>query len=425
MRTRRPIPANRRPLYALYAANGISLAGNNLATLAIPWFVLSTTGSASKTGLTGFFAILPIVLASVLGGAVVDRLGFKRSSIIADVASGISVAAIALLHVAGLLSFPLLLALVFLGAFLDAPGSTARTALLPDLAAAANLPIEQVSATVQVIERGSRLVSAPLAGVLIAAFGPITALWIDAASFAVSCLLVATAIPDTHGHAHAAERAEGYFASLRAGFAFIRNDPLIRLILVALMITNALDIARGMVAIPVLAKEVYESSIALGLMFAASGGGAVVGALLYARYGTRYRKSRVFMIGFISMGLPTLVYALLPPLWVVIVAQFLLGLAAGPLNPILMTVEFGRIPPAMRARVLGANTAASYLAMPGGVLVGGVLIDAIGLPWSFFAFGMTYVLTTATLLIMPVMKEMDRTPDSTPVVSDPIPNPPG
>ena len=93
--------------------------------------MLVTTGSAAKTGITLFFSITPIVIAGFFGGALVDRLGYKRTSIIADLASGVTVAAIALCHQLDLLSFPLLLALVFLGALLDAPGGTARAALVP------------------------------------------------------------------------------------------------------------------------------------------------------------------------------------------------------------------------------------------------------------------------------------------------------
>ncbi|MDQ2681919.1 MAG: MFS transporter [Chloroflexota bacterium] len=401
------VPAHRRPLYTLYTANAISLAGNNLSTIAIPWFVLATTGSAAKTGLSGAFAILPVVIASVLGGAVVDRLGYRRSSIISDIASGISVGSIAVLHMADLLSYPLLLALIFLGAFLDTPGGTARAALLPDLAREARISIEAVSATTQIVERGSRLVSAPLAGVLIAAFGPVTALWVNMASFAISSALVAVGIPAVATHEE--ERPdEGYFASLRAGFAFVRNDALIKAVLATVAITNGLDMARSMVGLPYLAKEVYDSSIALGLMFAASGGGSVLGALLYARYGVRYRKRPVFIWSFVMVGVPTLVYALLPPLWMVVAGQFLMGFAAGPLNPILMTVEFARIPPAMRARVFGAITAGAFLAMPVGVLLGGVLIEGIGLRWSFLLIGLVYVVTTLTLAINPAIHEMDE-----------------
>jgi predicted MFS family arabinose efflux permease len=123
---------------------------------------------------------------------------------------------------------------------------------------------------------------------------------------------------------------------------------------------------------------------------------------------THLPKRPVFLVTFFLCGIPTLFYALLPPLWVLLVGQFLMGLAAGPINPILMTVEFARIPPEMRARVFGAITAGAFIAMPLGVLGGGLLIDAIGLAPSFLIFGITTLVVTASLFFNPAIHEMDR-----------------
>lgn len=100
-----PKTKNPLPLFALFTANAISMIGNVLTALAIPWFVLQTTGSATQTGVTGSFSILPVVLAGLLGGALIDRLGYKRTSIIADLVSGITVALIPLLFFTGGLEF--------------------------------------------------------------------------------------------------------------------------------------------------------------------------------------------------------------------------------------------------------------------------------------------------------------------------------
>ncbi len=126
--------ADHIPIMALFAANAISMIGNMVAMIAIPWFVLKTTGSPSQMGITGFFNILPVVLAGLLGGALVDRIGYKGTSIIADIASGIAVVLIPILYSTIGLPFWALMVLVFLGALLDAPGGTARAALVPDLA---------------------------------------------------------------------------------------------------------------------------------------------------------------------------------------------------------------------------------------------------------------------------------------------------
>ncbi|MDQ4058578.1 MAG: MFS transporter, partial [Actinomycetota bacterium] len=115
------------PLLVLFGANAVSLTGNVMTLTAVPWFVLQTTGSAAMTGIIASLNFLPIVLANLFGGAFVDRLGYKRASVIADLTSGFTVALIPLLYVTVGLPFWLLGALVFLGALLDAPGSTARS----------------------------------------------------------------------------------------------------------------------------------------------------------------------------------------------------------------------------------------------------------------------------------------------------------
>jgi MFS family permease len=141
------------PIIVLCIANTISLIGNVFAVIAIPWFVLQTTGSAMQTGITGFFTFLPVVVASFFGGIVVDRLGFKRASVIADITSGIAIAIIPLLYYTIGLAFWQLLALVFIGNLLDAPGNTARSALIPDLAKLAGMRLEQAASARQAIER--------------------------------------------------------------------------------------------------------------------------------------------------------------------------------------------------------------------------------------------------------------------------------
>ena len=159
-----PGARQRLPVIALLTGNAISLAGSAAALVAIPWFVLQTTHSPAKAGITGFFITLATVTAAFFGGGLVDRLGFKRTSIAADVASGVAVAIIPLLYVTVGLQYWELLVLVFVGNLLDAPGNTARDALIPELAEQAGMSLEQAGAAIQAAERGARMVGAPLAG---------------------------------------------------------------------------------------------------------------------------------------------------------------------------------------------------------------------------------------------------------------------
>ncbi len=88
----------RAPFYSFLAATAISLIGNYLTMIAVPWFVLELTGSAAKTGLVGFFTALPSIIATFFGGTIVDRFGHKRMSILSDIGSGVTVAMIPLFY---------------------------------------------------------------------------------------------------------------------------------------------------------------------------------------------------------------------------------------------------------------------------------------------------------------------------------------
>lgn len=359
------------PLYALFAANAVSLVGNVFTLIAIPWFVLQTSGSATQTGITGFFAIAPAVLAGFLGGALIDRLGYKRTSVIADLASSVTTALIPLLYFTVGLEFWQLLVLVFLGSLLDAPGGTARSALLPELAEQAGMPIERATSLTHVIERGANLVGAPLAGLLISVIGTQNVLWLDAASFLVSAGIVSLVIA-APAIVKKEAASSNYFGEMQDGFRFILRDRLILAIVVMVMLTNFLDAIFWGVVRPVYVKQVFGEALNLGLLIAANGGGAVIGGLIFAAIGHRLPRHLTFVGAFMLAGTQFWIYALQPSFNVLLVATLITSIGAGPLNPIIGAIEFERIPADMRGRVFGAITAGAWLAMPLGILLGGV-----------------------------------------------------
>ncbi len=396
----------RTPVIALLGPNAVSLAGNVLAALAIPWFVLETTGSAARTGLVGFFTIVPTVLAAFFGGGLVDRLGARRTSILADLLSGVTVALVPLLHQTVGLPFAGLLGLVFLGALFDAPGGTARTVLFPDVVERAGMRLERGNATYQAIQRFSQLLGPVLAGLLIAGFGASNALWVDAASFAVSAGLVAMAVPARVSTGPAQVRGR-YLDEIRAGWSFLRSDRLVRTLVGAIAVTNLLDAAVTAVVLPVYVRDAYGSARALGLVFAAFGAGAVASSLAFGAVGHRLPRRTTFVLAFVAVGLPLLVLVAMPPLAVVVASRVVVGLAAGPINPILMTVLQERVPTELRGRVFGTLTAAVLVAAPAGVILAGYVIEGVGLQAVLAVIAAGYVVTTGSLWFNPAVREMD------------------
>jgi MFS family permease len=414
-----------RPLYALYTANLISFVGDMMMFLAVPWFVLQTTGSVAQTGVTAFFTTGSIAVAALLGSAMVDRLGFKRASVVSDLASCIAVALIPLLHATVGLPFWTLLALVFCAGLLTTPGETARSALVPDLAALAYVRIERATALTDGISRLSRFIGAPLAGVLIALIGTSNLLWIDAATFGASALLIGLLVPRRLPAAeHEAARARAaekemspaatparrrLFGSARDGIGFIAHDPVLASTLLVVLVTNMLDAGYGAVLAPAWVKQVYGSAVVLGTLIAAFGGAAFLGALTYGAVGHRLPRRLTLGWGFTIGGASRLFWVVLlaPILPALVITQAICGFCIGPINPLFGTIQFERVPAEKRARVFGAGTAGSMLAAPLGGLLAGGLVPAIGIWPCIVLFGVVYFIATASLLMNPALRQID------------------
>jgi MFS family permease len=400
----------RTPLWALLGANVVSITGNRLTQLAIPWFVLQTTGSVAKTGLVAFFSLLPFVISSALGGVVVDRLGLRRASIVADLASGVSVLLVPVLfHTVGL-PFGALLALVFAGALLDAPGHTARETLLPQLLDRAGMTLERGTSLFDGVSRGANMLGAPLAGVLIALLGPANVLILDAATFAVSALLMRLFVPAAAPRDEDAA-PERYLTQLKEGYAFLWRTPIVRAIVVMVLVTNMLDAAMGGVLMPVYADRVLGSVVALGLMSGAMGATAFAGTLVFAWIGHRMPRVATLVAGF-TLGGPSRFFLLaaLPGVGPVIAGFAIAGAGIGPINPILGTLQYERVPERLRARVFGAVSAGVMAGAPVGALLGAACVELLGLRETFLVFGVVYLACTLSPLVVPAWRDADVRP---------------
>ena len=405
-------PPRRLPLYVLLTANLISHVGNNLTYIAIPWFVLATTGSATKTGLVAAVGILPVIITGILGGPLVDRLGYKRMAVVSEVASGVNIALIPLLYTTIGLPFWTLLVLVLLSAALDSPGHTARQSLLPEIAKLAEMPLERANSIVMIAGRTSSMLGAPLAGILIATIGTSNLLWIDAVSFGISATMLTIAIPGrvvarTQEHVTQAGTAfRAYLAEVAEGFRFIRQDGLIFWLAVSFSLGSLLAEPVYSVIMPVYAKEVYGSALDLGFMYSALGGGSILGAILFAVFGHRMPRRVTILTGFTIRALSFWVLVVMPPVGFVVAAIVINATALEPTNPLIMTVFQERIPDGMRGRVFGTIMAISAATMPIGMIVYGLLMTELGLQTTLYIFATVNLSVPLVLAIVPAIRAL-------------------
>ncbi len=403
-----------RPLGGVLAAMAVSLTGTRVSAVALPWFVLVTTGSAAQTGLVAFCEMTPYVVVKAFTGPLVDRIGPRAISWTTDLASATAAAAVPVLHALNLLSFPFLLILVALIGAARGPGDLAKEVMVPEAAERGRVPLERATGLTGVTERLASTIGPAAGGSLVALLGPLTGLVVNAGCFALGSVIIGLALPRGMGHASQeipsqAGTGPGYWRRFGEGFTFLRSQPLLLTVIVMVAITNLLDAAFAAVLMPVWARESGNGPTAIGLTGSVLGATAVGGSLIAAMAAHRLRRRVVFFTGFLLAGAPRfLILASHAPMGVVLAVFAASGFGAGFLNPVLGAILFERVPRRMLGRVSALGDSLAWAGIPLGGLIAGAAVASVGLVPVLLAGGLSYFLTTNLTGLRPEWREMDR-----------------
>lgn len=415
-----------RPLSGVLAAMAVSLTGTRVSAVALPWFVLITTGSATQTGLVAFAEMTPYVAVKALTGPLVDRIGPRSVSWTTDLASATAAAAVPLLHALHLLTLPLLLVLVAMIGAARGPGDLAKEVMVPEAAERGGVPLERATGLAGVIERLASTIGPAAGGSLVALLGPLTGLAINAGCFVLGSVIIALALPRGMGHAAKAvsgqpgEPEPGYWRRFGEGLTFLRGDLLLLTVIMMVAVTNLLDAAFTTVLMPVWAKESGGGPTVLGLLGSVMGAAAVAGSLIAALAAHRLPRRTVFFAGFLLAGAPRfLILTFDAPLGAVLAVFAISGFGAGFLNPVLGAVFFERIPRPLLGRVGALGDSLAWAGIPLGGLLAGATVAAVGLTPVLLLCGAAYFLTTTVTALRPEWREMDRPPARS--VPQPVP----
>jgi MFS family permease len=398
-----------RTLAAVVCARFISLTGTNLTMVALPWFVLATTGSTAKMGLVLACQTLPAFVLGLPGGGLVALLGPRRALVLGDALRAPLLAAVPVLHWTGALSFPLLLVLVTSVGVFSVPYAAAASSLLPDIVGEDETEVARAMAALQVAIQTTGVLGPTLAGVLIPLLGAPSLLVFDGASYAVSALIVAMAVRVGHARPQA-ERVRGVLVGVRR----IRDDALLRsIVLVALVAHVAL--AALFASLPALAFRSFHDARTAGVLFSADAVGSVLGGFATLWLARRVKPLRLGVVGFALMSAPIWVLTVATSLPLAVAALFAFGLGGplgvSPISAILTT----RAPAAIRPQVVSAFLAITSAGTPLGAAVTGYAIARAG-------FGPTYVgvaggMTIATLLFALSVRRAREAPDALPAAT--------
>src|SRR2546423_4643380 len=180
---------------AIVAAEVVSSIGSSMTVLALPWFVLVTTGSATKLGLVLGIGSIPFVTLPLPAGSLIARIGARQTMVIADAARLPLLAAIPALYSLHALSFPLLVVLVALTNVFTAAHMPAQRLILAEVVGDEESLVARANAYLDGAQTTAPLVGPAMAGVLIAALGATNVLYVDAATFGAAAIAVGLFVP--------------------------------------------------------------------------------------------------------------------------------------------------------------------------------------------------------------------------------------
>ncbi len=383
----------RRELVALVGADLLSNLGSRISIVAIPWLVLETTGSPTKMGLVAAAETLPYLLSSALGPPLADRIGLRRTSILADVGSAGLMVAVALTPWLG---FGALLALVAVVGTLRGVGDRIKHVMFRPVAEAAGVKLIRLTSVYDGLGRVVTLLGAGLGGLLIWWFGVTWAILIDAATFAVCALILAALVrPPAPAGAPDAAR-QGYLRALGGGFSYLRRDRTLLSMLLVISALNMVVNASVAVYIPLWVAEVLGNPAGLGLVIGAFSAGGLLGNLLFTMLGPRLRRDLTFAVGAAVSGPPRLlILAFSEDLPVVLAVTFVSGIGIAVVNPLLGVALYERPPADLQTRVIGLAGSLAFAGLPLGALLGGWSVTALGLGPALVAAALFTLLVTA------------------------------
>ena len=378
-----PLRRSVLPLAGVLVATALSVTANSIVAIAVPWLVLERTGSAALAGLAGAAAIAPIVFSAVFGGALIDRIGRRNCSMIADLLSALAVAAIPVADITVGLGIPLLLVLVALGAVFDSPGAASREALRPDVARRAGVRLARVNAWGEAAEGVGYLAGPALAGLLLLVVGGFGTLWTSAVLFGLALLVTAVTVPS---HLSPSPRPEPYLRSVREGLVYVLRDRTLRAVTLTAAVIWVFILPFETVVLNAYLQQTGQVA-AFGAILAAYAGGGIAGALGHGAIAHRL-PTRATLVGALALaGLSLGAFALLPPTGAMIALAFAAGVATGPINPVCAVIIQSRTPERLRGRVIGSYTALALAAGPLGLLAFGPMVDAFGPAVGFLVIG--------------------------------------
>jgi MFS family permease len=389
----------RNPAYrALFWGIAVTMFGQQMTLVAVPYQVYAMTGSSLLVGVTSIVGLVPLIVFGLLGGAIADVMDRRKLLLITSVgaaATAVGLALQALLPGGGNLALLWVLTACLSG--FAAVNQPTRSAVIPTIVGLQNVPAANaLSMTVRHIG----VIAGPLlAGVLILVGGLPIAYAVDAAGFVVAALLIRRlpALPPV-----SALQRISLGAAVRGvaeGFAFLRTQPVLLMTFVVDII--AMLFAWPAAVFPELAVTRFaDSPNSLGWLFAGISIGALLAGLTSGWIGRVDRQGAVVLVAIVVWGVAIVGFGLSPSVWLAVLCLAIAG-ASDMISAVLRTSMLQTAAPEdMRGRMQGVF----LVVVAGGPRLGdlraGALASAAGVTVAMVSGGIVVIVAMVVVVLV-------------------------
>ena len=365
------------------------------------WLVFTLTGSAFLLGFDSFLGEVPILLFSLIGGVVADRMDRRRLLLTSQyIQMTIALTLAALIYFDRVSVWQILL-LSFLTGTAQSFGGPAYQSLIPTLVAKKD--ISNAIALNSIQFNLARIVGPVLAGFAFTALGAAACFLLNGVSF----LAVIFSLSSFKSRIVLAENPGKLLDELRSGLSFVRQQPVL-LTLSFLAFCSTFFGVPLITMLPVFARDVFHlGPRGYSGLLACTGVGAVIGALVVAALGNFPNKGKIALVLQVAFGAMAILFSFSAVLWLSLAALLLAGIALVAVFALMTSLVQLRVPESMRGRVVSIYMVAFRGGTPLGSLATGFLASYLSPSWVLAGNGLMMCLIGGTFLLMRQRVQLD------------------
>jgi MFS family permease len=390
----------------LWIGQTLSRVGDYVYEIALAWWVLQKTGSALTMSMVLIFAFVPTILFALMGGVVVDRFSRPKLMLISDILRGFVALVVALLVTTDSLEVWQVYIASLLFGFLDAFFQPAYAALVPQIVPEPDLTSANALTSLSI--NLGRVVGPLLGAVIFNGLGPAWAFGLNSASFFISSAFL---VPLLFAAILAPIRSERtqLWQDLRDGLTAVTSRSWLWISILFFAFTNITLSGPYSVAMPFLVSDFMKADVnTLGLIYAFFPLGYVIGSIWLGRYQKIRRRGLVMFLSVALAGMMLALFGLHLPLWSLLVAALINGIALEANQLVWVGLLQEKIPNEELGRVFSFDSLGSFILLPVGLALAGWATQTLGPSLVFLiGGGITALIALPSAFFLPAIRTID------------------